>query len=249
MEISNRQTSLGEFEPRISDKLIQQTAPDTEGPWQPKDSLNFAWKIVNIEIPLMNELASYALTDAVQAIKNSKYYRHQVKGLIKITNKAIAETCEFGYSHMLGGREYLIEYCDIGKEHLDNDLMKLKYSISAALDRQFCPDSDIMTEVEYALILLAMSVDAYDFVCKAIYKVANVHVERIFSKYCANQATNNWLSVAKALYNRDKYKAYDDKNVQLAMQIICRKVTNFDTLSVWMEQAYNNTDLISEANE
>ncbi len=115
-----------------------------------------------IVIGAVNDLASHAMTDAMEAVRKSGHYRHSVKYHIREAQRKFD-----GYERMM--KEQLTDrfplFMDITDEVYEMirpDMEKLYFSFKSELDKHREPESELKARMETAIAMLDLAVYMFD---------------------------------------------------------------------------------------
>ena len=115
-----------------------------------------------IVIGAVNDLASHAMTDAVEAVRKSRHYRHRVKYHIREAQRKFD-----GYERMMKGQltdrfPLFMDITDEVYEMIRPDMEKLYFSFKSELDKHREPESELKARMETAIAMLDLAVYMFD---------------------------------------------------------------------------------------
>ncbi|MCI6672412.1 MAG: hypothetical protein MSG77_07735 [Prevotella sp.] len=184
----------------------------------------------------VNDIAHSYLVDAVNEIKKTKHYRHDIKhackeALERYKNFERREQATMQHSYV-DRRVLYMDFLDGVMAQVQGDIFKLYMTIKQHLDRQKAKESKLKAHVFLAHILLDLSVHFFDAFAEAMKnRVAGVDLRGTFLAGRLAYVFNIWDEVVKRLTPELHGKDIDDiPNARLAAQIIEQKLSDVEVL-------------------
>lgn len=152
----------------------------------------------------MNDTADYALEDAADALRHSRYWRHDVK---RACNRTLAayETYTRKLKDTLSGAErwrLWIDYADEYHEAAAPHVLRLRLAFKQALDTHRLTETELCSYVLTADTLLQLSVVNFDRYFDSMQTKHGFDIRRIFRPARLDGVKREWEGVCRVVLNR-----------------------------------------------
>lgn len=153
-----------------------------------------------IVIGAVNDLASHAMTDAVEAVRKSRHYRHSVKYHIREAQRKFDDYERMMKEQLTDRFPLFMDITDEVYEMIRPDMERLYFSFKSELDKHREPESELKARMETAIAMLDLAVYMFDR-----FFEARGRGQRLTSARCSSRAVSAvWPSRGTRLSRRSK---------------------------------------------
>lgn len=191
------------------------------------DRLN---SLVNLLVGAVNTIAGKAMFDAIERVKPTPYYRHELKRHLKEAERTYY-AYEKRHIQNFGDRTQLFyDYLDTAEEDIQPHVDILRLTIKSMLDKYRQSGTELKAYVETARNLLAFAVHLYDLQVKTADEAApGIHFDKYMNPARLTGTLYHFERAADMICKTEGGAAIDlnkDKDVVLAFHIIEKKLTS-----------------------
>ena len=186
----------------MNKKIVYYTELDYE-------SLEYIAKAMDFGVSLTVMAALNELLSAIYYLRESRYYRHQVKGLVNETLRR-ADAKKNLIVSMMNNKGFWAEYSDRVIDLAESDISEFRNSICRHLDREGVSDSVLFSYVETARIMLDMAVNQWQAV-----------VDEYHSRYGAFRQDDYGRIIAEWVDHSAYYTEYKLDDVFTVWRKVC----------------------------
>lgn len=199
-----------------------------------------------------NDLAAYSLTDAMERLEQSPFFRQGVKLHAKRAVRAMREYEKRILSHLAehDRGEYFMDSCDEFFSLLKKHVFIMRMTIKQALDDRHSEHSELASYLLTALNMLQIAVVNYDSFWKdMIGKPGGLDIERFFTPARLQGVLSEWWSAVEALPFTLPRDVLQDENVEKAIRVILIKLSDVHIYNAAGEASLSlHPELEEEAN-
>lgn len=176
-----------------------------------------------------NDLAAYSLTDAMERLEKSPFFRHGVKLHAKRAMKAMREYETRIFSHLAerDRGDYFMDSCDEFFSLMKKHVFIMRMSIKQSLDKRHTENAELLSFLLTALNMLQIAVVNFDSFWKdMIGKPGGMDLERFFTPARLQGVLSEWWSAMEALPFVLPRDVLQDENVEKAIRVIMVKLSD-----------------------
>ncbi len=197
------------------------------------EGFDHANTMVNVFIGVANEVARIAIADAQDVLKKSRHYRHQVKHWSRETFRR-QEAYESRHSRNLGERTQMwMDYLDAVQDEYQQHIFNVYMSLKQAMDRTRQSESHLKAKLECGRVCAMLAVSQFDALMEGERQRFGVDYTSFFHPARYDGPLQTWTLICDRLLKDEHPETptslRDDKNCQLAFDILARKL-NDETL-------------------
>lgn len=225
------------------------------GEWKRKIEWEHWSSLFHCVVIPMNDIALSLLKDAHVALKKTKRYKHSVKKNIKAAERAGDKYERMLYEesrlNRYGDRRgYLMDYMDTWQENMKHDIDILRFSINRYVNRLNIKEAELATSVFLTHVMLEYACVLWDSFWKMAKEKTGKDLSTMYKAARLTNVLNYFVTVSQSFDPQNIVNINDDKDCQLAMNIIERKATSVNTINAAGEQALEyHKDLIKWSDE
>lgn len=225
------------------------------GEWKRKIEWEHWSSLFHCVVIPMNDIALSLLKDAHVALKKSKRYKHSVKKNIKAAERAGDKYERMLYEesrlNRYGDRRgYLMDYMDTWQENMKHDIDILRFSINRYVNRLNIKEAELATSVFLTHVMLEYACVLWDRFWKMAKEKTGKDLSTMYKAARLTNVLNYFVTVSQSFDPQNIVNINDDKDCQLAMNIIERKATSVNTINAAGEQALEyHKDLMKWSDE
>lgn len=193
-------------------------------------------KLVNTIVGLGNEVARLALADAIYAVEKSDFYFFNVA---KWTRKTFEEQESYEHRHLhkffKDQQQVFLDYLDAVEEEFRPHIFKMNMSLRLAMLRQKQSNAILKAQVECGRVIAKLACDNFDALMEAHRKKYGVNYAAHFQEFRYTKPLALWTRVTRLIvtddHPEDNNSLTDDKNCQLAYEVLARKMCDFKLIN------------------
>ena len=221
-------------------------------------------KLINTVVGIGNEMARLAISDGIKAVEQSSYYKHQVK---KWCRQTFAEQERYEHTHlrkMLKDQQQLfLDFLDAVEKEFRPHIFNIYMSVKQVMLKHKQSNADLKARVECGRICATMACASFDSLMEAHREKFGVDYTALFQQFRYTKPMVLWTNVADVIvvndHPEDHVSLTEDKNCQLAYDIMSRKLSDFNlinrigyvaiSLNQEIARKYANDDELQELRE
>lgn len=191
-----------------------------------------------------NDIANTTMLDAVNEIKKTKYYRHEVKRACKESIRRYEVFDKKNLDDMRSSRinkqQIYMDYLDSVNDRLHPHVFKLYMAIKQVLDRKSIPESSLKAMIHCADQLLSYSIFLFDDFFRQYPPIPPIDIRQTFISARLAPCLNAWDTVRQTICKDcAEIDFAKDKNCKLAFDVIERNMTSETYINQSGKQALN----------
>lgn len=214
------------------DYVSQAVLTDGKKAWRVFEELN---TIINLVVGGINTIAGKSMSDAIERVKVTGYYKHDVKLNL---NKCSKMYFDYEKRHLLNfenNKRLFLDYLDYVENNIQKDVDILRISIKSLLDKYIETESELKSYVETARTLLDLALHIYDVQIDAARKKApTIDYNSYMYPARLTGVTKYFENAADVICKTDKDVIIDlnkDENCVLAFRAIQAKIMSEDFIN------------------
>lgn len=211
--------------------------------------------LVNTFIGIANEVARIAISEAIETLKKTQYYKHQIKHLAKETFRQ-QEAYENLHNQNFGDRLKLwIDFLDSVEEVYRPHIFNIYMSLKQAMDRSRQSETDLKAKLECGRICAMLAVSQFDELMASAKSRWEVDYTSLFVPARYDGPLKTWTDLCSHIvvdeHPETPTSLSEDKNCKLAVEILKMKLNNSDMMNkVGAKAIYLNKEVARKyANE
>lgn len=207
--------------------------------------------IVNTTANSVLDMAHSYILDTIELLKRQGLYRMDVKRYCRQTITEIERINSVVKVNVTKEHEQLyLDMLDTLADDAKPDLFKLQMSLKQVYDKHRTPNTDLLIPIEMAWYMLCLATVIHSDICKAVKIKCGVDPSGFYQPVNPQAAFKHWDKVALRLchYNAElHHDLQNDSNIRLALDIVQRKITDFNRLDDNCAEALRlNPDVVEQ---
>lgn len=184
----------------------------------------------------INNVAIMEITDAYNLLKNTRYFKHQVKRNAKMTMQRIDKYDRAVYLHMKNTEDgdksqFWLDYTDEHYEAVKNDLKIFYLSVLQVLTKFDEEEREMKAKLVTSCALLEFTIGMFDEFFKVIERDEHISIVNMFRDARLDYIFSTWREVVDSICRSNKpYDINDDENANKAFRVIENRLTDMEWL-------------------
>lgn len=184
----------------------------------------------------INNVAIMEITDAYNLLKNTRYFKHQVKRNAKMTMQRIDKYDRAVYLHMKNTEDgdksqFWLDYTDEHYEAVKNDLKIFYLSVLQVLTKFDEEEREMKARLVTSCALLEFAIGIFDEFFKVIERDEHISIVNMFRDARLDYIFSTWREVVDSICRSNKpYDINDDENANKAFRVIENRLTDMEWL-------------------
>lgn len=214
------------------DYVSQAVLTDGKKAWRVFEELN---TIINLVVGGINTIAGKSMSDAIERVKVTGYFRHDVKSNL---NKCVKMYFDYEKRHLTNfenNKRLFLDYLDYVENNIQKDVDIFRISIKSLLDKYGETESELKSYVEAARTLLNLACHIYDAqIDVAREKAPTIDYNSYMYPARLTGVAKHFENAADVICKTRKDVVIDlneDKNCVLAFRTIQAKITSEDFIN------------------
>lgn len=184
----------------------------------------------------INNVAIMEITDAYNLLKNTRYFKRDIKRNAKMTMQRIDKYDRAVYLHMKNTEDgdksqFWLDYTDEHYEAVKNDLKIFHLSVLQVLTKFDEEEREMKARLVTSCALLEFAIGMFDEFFKVIERDKHISIVNMFRDARLDYIFSTWREVVDSICRSNKpYDINDDENANKAFRVIENRLTDMEWL-------------------
>ena len=184
----------------------------------------------------INNVAIMEITDAYNLLKDTRYFKRDIKRNAKMTMQRIDKYDRAVYLHMKNTEDgdksqFWLDYTDEHYEAVKNDLKIFYLSVLQVLTKFDEEEREMKARLVTSCALLEFSIGMFDEFFKVIERDEHISIVNMFRDARLDYIFSAWREVVDSICRSNKpYDINDDENANKAFRVIENRLTDMEWL-------------------
>lgn len=184
----------------------------------------------------INNVAIMGITDAYNLLKDTRYFKRDIKRNAKMTMQRIDKYDRAVYLHMKNTEDgdksqFWLDYTDEHYEAVKNDLKIFYLSVLQVLTKFDEEEREMKARLVTSCALLEFAIGIFDEFFKVIERDEHISIVNMFRDARLDYIFSTWHEVVDSICRSNKsYDINDDENANKAFRVIENRLTDMEWL-------------------
>lgn len=184
----------------------------------------------------INNVAIMEITDAYNLLKNTRYFKRDIKRNAKMTMQRIDKYDRAVYLHMKNTEDgdksqFWLDYTDEHYEAVKHDLKIFYLSVLQVLTKFDEEEREMKARLVTSCALLEFTIGMFDEFFKVIERDEHISIVNMFRDARLDYIFSTWREVVDSICRSNKpYDINDDENANKAFRVIENRLTDMEWL-------------------
>lgn len=214
-----------------------------------KKLVDRAFSEAYVMVCCMNDIADNAMEDAIAQLRKSKHYKQDVKYWTRMAREAYNE-----YERALrlklqshGAWNFWMDFADEFYERVKIHVLKLRIAIKQNLDNNRVPESELLSYVQAADIIIQWTIANFDGYFQGKQETTGINLAPQFAPARLKGVAKWWGEITAVLMKKVWFDFLHDERCVNALQCMINQLLLVDNLNKAGETALAmNMDLVQE---
>lgn len=190
--------------------------------------------LVNAMVGIANEVARLAISDGMDALRATPYYRQRAKQLCRETLKR-QEQYESIHNRNFGDRLKLwLDYLDSAEDEYRRHIFNIYMAVKQVLDRHRQRDAELKVRLECGRVCALLAVAQFDALMDDMRQKTGIDFTGFFDAGRYDKPLHTWQQLCDIFSKDNGAEVIDlnkEGNVTMAADILARKLNDSDVLN------------------